>query len=85
MRLVQLHNYPLVPACALLRLALQELLIQLGVSGDINSAIKSLVQKGLDSNIKDALHTVRVIGNHAVHPGNIDFDEFVETNALLNC
>lgn len=69
--------------CALLRLALQELLIQLGESGDINSAIKSLVQKGLDSNIREALHTVRVIGNHAVHPGNIDFDEFIETNALF--
>ena len=69
--------------CALLRLALQELLIQLGESGKINSAIESLDQQGLDSRIKEALHTVRVIGNQAVHPGKIDFDEFIDTNVLF--
>lgn len=70
-------------AAALLRIALQMLLKQLGESGDIVKAIKSLDAKGLDPSIRDALHTVRVIGNHAVHPGKIDFDEDIDVFGLF--
>jgi hypothetical protein len=63
-------------ATALLRLALQKLLIQLGKDGkNINNNIKELVTEGLHPTIQKALDLVRVIGNNAVHPGEINFDD----------
>ena len=42
-------------ACALLRLALETLRINIGESGTINDAIKKLVKKGLSEEIQRAL------------------------------
>lgn len=61
---------------ALLRLALQMLLKQIGKEGkNINNDIKELVESGLSSKIQKALDLLRVVGNNAVHPGQINLDD----------
>jgi hypothetical protein len=71
-------------ACALLRLCVQKLCASLGESGkDINSDIASLVKKGLNPKVQMSLDIVRVIGNEAVHPGQIDLRDQPATAAQL--
>jgi hypothetical protein len=63
-------------AAALLRLAVQKLCMYLRESGkNLNDCIANLVKKGLPDKIQKALDTVRVIGNNAVHPGQIDLND----------
>lgn len=66
-------------AAALLRLAIQKLVIALGESGDnLNASIGNLVKKGLRTGIQKALDVVRVVGNNAVHPGVFDVKDNIE-------
>lgn len=72
-------------ACALLRLAVDKLCNELGEQDrDINKNIGELVKKGLSKSVQQALDTVRVVGNKAVHPGQIDYDvDDVNTAKML--
>ena len=66
-------------AAAILRLALQKLCKQLGERGDnINDDIAALVKRGLNPAIQKSLDALRITGNNAVHPGELDLTEDTE-------
>ena len=76
-------------AAALMRLALQIFLKDIGESGtNINTDIGSLVSKGVEKSTQKALDAIRIFGNNSVHPGQINPDEdsmFVQQMfALIN-
>jgi hypothetical protein len=73
-------------AAALLRLVLQKFtndLLRNDKKGNLNDNIELLVQRGLRSDIQKALDVIRVLGNNAVHPGEINLKEDEETAARL--
>ncbi|MDO6761873.1 DUF4145 domain-containing protein [Tamlana sp. 2_MG-2023] len=62
-------------AAAILRLGIQVLCKELGEKGNnINADIGNLVKKGLPEIVQQSLDVVRVTGNDAVHPGQIETD-----------
>lgn len=66
-------------ACALLRLALQKLMIQLWEKWEnINNDIWNLVKKWLPKTVQQALDSVRVVWNESVHPWELDLKDDTE-------
>jgi hypothetical protein len=60
-------------AAALLRLCIEQLVPLLGATSDnLNVAIGELVESGLAPRVQQALDALRVIGNDAIHAGQID-------------
>lgn len=72
-------------ACALLRFALQTLLQKhLGQGGKSpNEAIKALVAAGLPVETQQALDVLRVVGNNAVHPLEMNLRDDTATATAL--
>ena len=69
---------------ALLRLSIQKLLPILGAKeSNINKAIQELVDGGLSIKVQKALDICRVVGNNAIHPGEIDINETPEKARIL--
>lgn len=71
-------------AAALLRLTIETLILELGVKEkNLNNAIGELVAQGLPPAVQKAWDACRVIGNEAVHTGEILGDDTEETTKTL--
>ncbi|MFZ5353442.1 MAG: DUF4145 domain-containing protein [Bacillota bacterium] len=71
-------------SAALLRLVLQKLCINLGEEGKhLNTDIANLIKNGLPPSTQKAFDIVRVVGNNAVHPGEICIDDNEEIAFML--
>lgn len=71
-------------ASALARLCIEKLVDHLQAEGKtLNAKIGNLVQRGLPDRVQKMLDIVRVIGNNAVHPGEIDLQDDQNTAIRL--
>jgi hypothetical protein len=67
-------------SAVLLRIVIRKICKQLGEPGNnIDNDIASLVKKGLDPKLQRAMNLLRVTGTNAVHPGEIDRRDDIDT------
>lgn len=72
-------------SAALSRLAIDQLTQQFSKKSTLDQRIGDLVSKGLSTKLQQAFDIVRVIGNNAVHPGEIELNDNREmAKSLLN-
>ena len=62
-------------SAALSRLAIDQLTQQFSSESSLDRRIADLVSKGLSSKLQKAFDIVRIVGNNAVHPGEIDLKD----------
>lgn len=71
-------------SCGLLRLAVETLLNDMDIEGKtLDNKIGNLVKKGLPEEIQKSLDSLRVIGNDALHDGQMDLNNNVDTAKQL--
>lgn len=72
-------------SAALSRLAIDQLTQQFSNESSLDKRIADLVSKGLPIKLQQAFDIVRIVGNNAVHPGEIDLTDNQEmAKSLLN-
>ena len=80
---VDVYPYSSRASAALLRLCIEKLCTELVDGDNLNACIGLLVEEGLPEHIQQALDYCRIIGNEALHPGQIDVEENLEIVPLL--
>lgn len=73
-------------ANAMLRSAIEELMyIIMKTQGDLNDMIDRAYNKNIiTTHIKKSLHSIRLLGNNALHPNQIRIEDDVDTNDIFN-
>lgn len=72
-------------SAALSRLAIDKLTKEFSNKHSLDNRIGDLVSKGLPAKLQQAFDIVRIVGNNAVHPGEIDLTDNQEmAKSLLN-
>ena len=80
-----IFNLSIRGSCALLRLALDKLLIHLKINDKtLYNKINTYCERfEPDETIKQALHTIRIVGNESVHPGTFNIEDNEDIALLL--
>ena len=80
-----IYNLSVRGSCALLRLALDKLLIYLDIKGKtLFNKINAYCDRfEPDETMKQALHSIRIVGNESVHPGTFNVEDNKDIALLL--
>lgn len=71
-------------ACVLLRLCIEKICDEQEAEGDsLAKKIEKMMEKGISLEINDAFTSVRIIGNDAAHPREINLADDIDTATML--